>query len=40
MKPLRPTTKYVRFYTSDGRWSESFTLADVKLSSGLKVIVQ
>ena len=40
VKPLRPTTKYVRFYTSDGRWSESFTLSDVKLSSGLKVIVQ
>ena len=40
VKPLLPTTKYVRFYTSDGRWSESFTLADVKLASGMILLVR
>ena len=40
VKPLRPTTKYVRFYTSDGRWSESFTLADIKLASGMILLVR
>ena len=34
-----PAARYVRFFTSDGCWSESLTLSDVKKSSGMVLLV-
>ena len=39
VSPIDRTARYVRFYTSDGFWSETVYLPDLKVSRGLSIIL-